>query len=118
MKHLPYHAKTATGDTFDIEFPLHIETGDPIKVEQLITVMLKTIDDEIAVTGPTSNGDVLQAVAMTLAIRSGMIYAPLESSVVLTHDLVEMALTDPSCGGNPVPLTKENLRPILEEVIG
>ena len=33
-------------------------------------------------------------------------------------ELVEMALADPSCGGNPVPLTKENLRPIFEEVIG
>jgi alcohol dehydrogenase class IV len=33
-------------------------------------------------------------------------------------ELVEMALADPSCGGNPVPLSKENLRPILEEVIG
>ena len=92
MKHLPYQAKTATGDTFDIEFPLHSDTGDPIKVEQLISVMLKTIDDELAVTGPTSNGDVLQAVAMTLAIRSGMIHSPLESSSALTHDLVDTAL--------------------------
>ena len=92
MKQLPYQAQTATGDTFDIGFPLHRETGDPIKVEQLITVLLKTIDDEIAVTGPTSNGDILQAIAMTLAIRSGMIHAPLESSVALTHDLVDMAL--------------------------
>ena len=92
MKQLPYRAQTATGDTFDIAFPLHSETGDPIKVEQLITVMLKTIDDEIAVTGLTSNGDVLQAVAMTLAIRSGMIHTPMESSASLTRDLVEMAL--------------------------
>ncbi len=92
MKQLPYQARTATGDTFDISFPLHSDTGDPIKVEQLITLILKAIDDEIAITGPTSNGDILQAIAMTLAIRSGMIYAPLESSVVLTHDLVEMAL--------------------------
>ena len=92
MKQLPYQAQTATGDTFDIAFPLHRETGDPIKVEQLITVMLKAIDDEIAVTGPTSNGDVLQAVAMTLAIRSGMIHAPLKSSAGLTNNLVETAL--------------------------
>ena len=30
--------------------------------------------------------------------------------------LVGEALSDPSCGGNPVPLTVENLRPILESV--
>ena len=78
MKQLPYQARTATGDTFDISFPLHSDTGDPIKVEQLITVILKAIDDEIAITGPTSNGDILQAIAMTLAIRSGMIAATRE----------------------------------------
>ncbi len=92
MQQLPYLAQTATGDTFDIAFPLHTETGDPVKVEQLITVILKSIDDEIAVTGPTSNGDVLQAVVMALAIRSGMIHAPLETSTALAHDLVETAL--------------------------
>lgn len=31
--------------------------------------------------------------------------------------LVSMALEDPSCGGNPVPLTKENLRALFETVI-
>ena len=32
--------------------------------------------------------------------------------------LVDMALADPSCGGNPVKLSKANLRPILEALIG
>ena len=29
-------------------------------------------------------------------------------------DIVAMALEDPSCGGNPVPLTAENLKPVVE----
>ena len=29
-------------------------------------------------------------------------------------DLVEMALEDPSCGGNPVPLTAGNIRALFE----
>ena len=32
--------------------------------------------------------------------------------------LVDMALADPSCGGNPVKLSKTNLRPSLEALIG
>ncbi len=32
-------------------------------------------------------------------------------------DLVAMALEDPSCGGNPVPLTTENLRKLFENTI-
>ena len=32
-------------------------------------------------------------------------------------DLVAMALEDPSCGGNPVPLTAENLRALFESCI-
>ena len=91
MKKLPYRARTATGDTFDIEFPLHSETGDPVKVGHLISVLLDAIDSEMTVTGETSNGDVLQAVAMTLAIRGGVIHAPLETSASLANDLVRTA---------------------------
>ena len=90
--YLPYEARTAMGDTFDIKFPLHKDTGDPIKVEQLITAILKVIEDELSVTGPISNGDVLQAVSMSLAIRSGMIYAPKETSAALTQGLVKTPL--------------------------
>lgn len=34
-----------------------------------------------------------------------------------TDELVEMALQDPSCGGNPVVLTKDNLRGLFEACI-
>lgn len=33
-------------------------------------------------------------------------------------EMVPMALGDPSCGGNPVPLTQTNLRALFEESIG
>lgn len=91
MKNLPYRARTATGDTFDIEFPLHGETGDPVKVGQLISVLLEAIEGEISVTGEISNGDVLQAIAMTMAIRGGMIHAPIETSTSLAIDLLGKA---------------------------
>lgn len=92
MKKLPYRARTATGDVFEIEFPLHHDTGCPVRVSQLISVLLDAIDRDIAVIGETSNGDVLQAVAMTMAIRTGMIHAPHETCETLSKQLLNAAL--------------------------
>ena len=89
MRQLPYRAQTATGDTIDIEFPLHAETESPVKVSQLLTAVLETIDKEVAVAGPMANGDVLQALAMAVAIRSRMIHAPSE----ITSDLAKIVTT-------------------------
>ena len=89
---LPYRATTRTGDVFDIEFPLHRETGDAVRVGQLVSAVLEAIDKDIAVAGETSNGDVLQAIAMTMAIRAGMIHAPHETSENLAKHLLSIAL--------------------------
>ena len=92
MPALPYQARTATGDIFDIDFPLHPETGDPVRVAQLIAGMLAAIDKDMAVLGEASNGDVLQAAAMALAIRARMIHAPEALTRNLVADLVSTAL--------------------------
>ena len=92
MSTLPYKARTATGDVFDIDFPLHEETGDPVRVAQMIGAFLSAIDKDIAVMGEASNGDVLQALAMTLAIRTRMIHAPEEVKRRRTADLVAAAM--------------------------
>ena len=92
MKKLPYRAQTSMGDSFDIEFPLHGETGDAVRVAQLITSVLDAIDKDIALAGETSNGDVLQAVAMTMAIRAAMIHAPHGTTEKLAKQLLETAL--------------------------
>ncbi len=90
---MPYRAETATGDVFDIEFPLHEDTGSAVRVSQLVSLVLDAIDRDIAVVGETSNGDVLQAVAMALAIRGRMIHAAPETVTALTTELVATALT-------------------------
>lgn len=89
---LPYRATTRTGDVYDIEFPLHGETGDAVRVGQLVSAVLEAIDKDIALAGETSNGDVLQAVAMTMAIRAEMIHAPHEATEKLAKHLVNKAL--------------------------
>ena len=88
MAKLPYRAHTATGDRLDIAFPLHRETVSAVRVEQLVSTLLSAIDKDIAIADETSNGDVLQAVAMTLAIRAGMIHAPSETTERLAAQLL------------------------------
>ncbi len=92
MKKLPFRAKTGTGDILDVEFPLHRETGDPVRVGQLVSILLDAIDKDIALAGETSNGDVLQAVAMVMAIRSGMIHAPRAMTEKLSTGLLKSTL--------------------------
>ena len=89
---LPYRAVTKTGDTFDIEFPLHGETDSAVRVEQLVSSLLDAIDKDIELGGEGSNGDILQAIAITMAIRSGIIHAPHETTGKLARQLVDTAL--------------------------
>lgn len=91
MRPLPYRANTATGDVFDITFPLHDDTGSAIRVEQMLTAVLDALDRDINVCGETANGDVLQALAMALAVRARMIHAPGNVTTQLAETLVRMA---------------------------
>lgn len=92
MKHLPYRVNTATGDVFDVEFPLHPDTGSAVRVSGLLSALLETVERDIAVAGATSNGDALQAMAMALAVRARIIHASPEASTRLARSLVDSAL--------------------------
>ena len=91
-QHLPYRMTTQTGETFEFEFVLHPDTGSVLRVNQLLSAVLETLDREIRILGETSNGDVLQAVAMALAARARMIHAPAAQTADLAKDLLEEAL--------------------------
>ena len=93
MKKIPYRATTATGDVFDIDFPLHEETVDPVRVSQMVSAVLAALDRDIRLGGgETANGDVLQALAMALAVRAGIIHAPTAATAALARDLLGTAL--------------------------
>jgi hypothetical protein len=89
---LPYRLTTRTGDVIDFEFELHPETGSPVRVAQLLGALLETLDREIEILGETSNGDILQSLAMALAARARMIHAPVNQTSTLARALVEEAL--------------------------
>jgi hypothetical protein len=105
LKTLPFRAATSSGDVFNIDFPLHSETGDAVRVGQLISAILEAIDRDIAVVGETSNGDVLQAAAMALAVRARMIHAPRRTTERLTAELVAAALQAVAAAQRETPQT-------------
>ena len=89
---LPYRAQTATGGGYEIEFPLHDQTLSAVRVEQLVSSLLRVIDTDISGAGETSNGDLLQAIAIAMAIRAGIINASHDTSERLAHQLLHQAL--------------------------
>lgn len=91
-KLLPYRVTTATGTVLDIEFPLHGETVSAMRVGQLLSATLAQIDRELKIFGDTANGDVLQALAMALAVRTAMIQGPRHVTDALAGDLLDAAL--------------------------
>lgn len=91
MRPLPYRVETATGDILDITFPLHAETASPVRVDQVLSAVLDAIDKDIKVCGETANGDVLQALAMAIAVRARMIHAPADVTANLAKMLVDTA---------------------------
>jgi hypothetical protein len=91
-KALPYCATTATGESFEIAFPLHTATVSPSRVHQMLTATLAVLDREVRLDPDTSNGDVLQALAMALSVRAGMIAAPKTVTDHLVCDLIAQAL--------------------------
>jgi hypothetical protein len=93
MKHLRYRFTTATGAVVDIQFPLHAETVSAVTVSQLLDSVLRTLSREIAVLSNVGNGDVLQALAMAVALRVAMIPAPRTVTEPLARDLLDTALS-------------------------
>lgn len=91
-QHLPYDVTTATGEKIAFEFPLHAETQSAMRVSQLLTAVLGSLDRELRVLGNTANGDVLQALAMALAARTAMLHAPYAVGQQLATELAATAL--------------------------
>jgi hypothetical protein len=92
-KKLPYRLETETGAVIDLEFPLHRETASPVHTLQMLNAVLAAIDREVRETGPLSNGDVLQALAMALAARATMIHGSGADVAPIVKNLVDTALT-------------------------
>lgn len=88
---LQFVAVTEGGQAYDIEFPLHPETRSGQSVSDLVTRLLEVISAHVQDSGEVSDGDILQALAMTAAIRGRMLGG--DASVIedLTRQLYDNA---------------------------
>lgn len=84
-------AVTASGSAYDIDFPLHPETRSAEGVGALVTDLPGCLSMTLAGRRDVSDGDVLQALAMTLAVRARMLGASPQSTSELVRELFETA---------------------------
>ncbi len=91
MHSLLFTALTSGGLAFDMEFPLHPQTRSAEAVSDMITSLLETLSRHVEARNDVSDGDVLQALAMTLAVRARMVEAEPQSTLALLNQLVEDA---------------------------
>ncbi len=71
---LPYTVTTDTLTKINFLFDLSVNTKSPITVHQLLDIVLTNITQETRIS-QISNGDILQSLAMALAVRMKMIAA-------------------------------------------
>jgi len=71
-----------------IEFPLHPQTVSPEHVGGLLEAVLDALSGQISARGQVSDGDVLQALSMALAIRMHMVAAPIETVQPVVAELL------------------------------
>jgi len=90
---LPFVAVTSAGKAYDIEFPLHPQTRSAEVVSTLVTALLDAISKHTEGDADISDGDVLQALSMTRAIRARMIDAEPGQIDALNQRLHESAWT-------------------------
>ena len=88
---LQFVALTSGGRAFDIEFPLHPQTQSVPAVSGLVTKLLEVLSEHARDRDDVSDGDILQALAMTSAIRGRMLEGDQEKIADLNRFLHEQA---------------------------
>lgn len=88
---LQFIAVTSGGRAFDIDFPLHPQTQSAPAVSDLVTRLLETISAHAEGRADVSDGDILQALAMTSAIRGRMLEGDQSQTGDLNRQLYDWA---------------------------
>jgi hypothetical protein len=88
---LSFTAVTSGGLAYDVEFPLHPQTRSAEGVSDLLTALLDTISRAVDDRRGLSDGDILQALCLALAVRARMVGAAPESVRELVTELFDAA---------------------------
>ncbi|MEX6723623.1 hypothetical protein [Parapedomonas caeni] len=90
-KRLAYTVGTEGGGRLSCAFPLDPRTRSPEQVGEVAVALVETLDHEARVSG-LANGDMLQALAIALALRVGMMEGDTDENTELADALVQEAL--------------------------
>ena len=91
-KTLPYLATTTSGRQLAFDFRLHPDTASEAALAMLASDLLAALDRRLGDPARIGNGDVLQSIALVLAVRARMVDAPARVIDRLVRDLVDSAL--------------------------
>lgn len=86
-----FTATTASGRIVELELPLHPETSSSAHVGALLEGILDAVSRLIDAMDGASDGDVLQALSLAMAVRLGVGTASPEAAERLLRDLVALA---------------------------
>lgn len=97
---LTFTAVTSGGVAYDVDFPLHPLTRSSQAVSDLLTALLETISRHVEDRRDLSDGDILQALCLTLAVRARMVGATPDSAYELVVELFDAA-HQAACAASP-----------------
>ena len=88
---LPYKAITTSRKEVNFKFSLDENTNSPLVINEIINLLLSKISNEINIYKP-SNGDIIQSLAMALAVRMKMVNADEKIVEKIVIDCVSKAI--------------------------
>lgn len=89
-EYLPFTA-VHTGGAREINFLLHEQTVNEGHVGAMLEALLESISEEVQLRGNVSDGDVLQAMCMALAIRMHLVEAAPDAVRAMVAATLEQA---------------------------
>ncbi len=89
---LAFTATTASGEVLEFQLPLHPETSSLEHVGTLVEQILERVSDVVEGPEKMSDGDVLQALTLSLAVRLRVAGISSGTARELVEDLANLAL--------------------------
>jgi hypothetical protein len=89
---LAFTATTASGEVLEFQLPLHPQTSSREHVGILVEQILERVSDVVEGPDTMSDGDVLQALTLSLAVRLRVSGMSSETARDLVEDLANLAL--------------------------
>lgn len=89
---LAFTATTSTGEVLEFELPLHPQTSSAVHVGTLLEGVLDKLSEIVEGPSDMSDGDVIQALTLAVAVRLSVAGLPAETARQLVEELANLAV--------------------------